>query len=451
MEFNFFSKLLENTYDLINYDEEEEIKTYTFDDYHDLFIEVDKINNTFNIFVEFVHPLYDYEEYEHEGLEQVNYSTYFKSILKDEFIINPQIEGDDYIGAPFDNEKVGYFKIPYDLNFIEIFIRSYDTWMAAVNINSKGICTEDVLKRLEYSKWEVIKNKTINRGYIDKDFYVKRYDFMAISLRKSKQKLSNEIKIDFNNLKLVEYKYYGIKNVLFKTDVGILTSDRDLYEEVINLIEDIEDVSDIKLFTDEENIIYIESESLVAIIPLLKINVDRTRIEEYKYLSQAMIDFKVFAPPQMIEEINFDNLDGELFEKLCFEFLECEGYRDIHPLGKANASDGGCDLFAKDYNGHDWIIQCKHSRRKNGQSFSRSMFSEIPDILEENYSDRYLLIATHDLTPQIVKRIKLINSRQKEDIIHFLPINEFKLSLTKYPKLIYKFKLLENGSEYSLN
>jgi hypothetical protein len=262
------------------------------------------------------------------------------------------------------------------------------------------------------------------------------------------EKFNKEFNIDTNCLISIEKQHYGRRHVLFKLiNDKLLAVKRELYDEVINSIEGVEETFDIKLYTDNKSIIYIKIESIIAIIHISE-NLDYIRTLEYNYLSEAFRTFNDFAPPEMIKDISFENLNDELFEKLCLEFLDCEGYFDIHPLGKTRASDGGCDFFAEKYDNEflgnrrveKWIIQCKYSKSSKAKSFKREMFSEIPDLLEENHSDKYLLLTTVDLTPAAVYRINSINHR-KNNIIEFLAINELKLALCKYPKLIYKYNL----------
>lgn len=204
---------------------------------------------------------------------------------------------------------------------------------------------------------------------------------------------------------------------------------------------------DMKLYINSEKNIYFISKSLVGVISLFD-NVDFARTFEYNYFSEAFITFKEFASPEKVKHISFARLNDELFESLSMDFLNCKGYFDIHTLGITRASDGGKDFFAKkkNYNSIDnnsiekWIVQCKYSCKEKRKSFKREMFSEIPDLLGDNYSDMYLLLTTADLSPQSVERINYLNKKYS-NIIEYYAVNELKLVLCNYPQIIYKYNL----------
>lgn len=284
------------------------------------------------------------------------------------------------------------------------------------------------------------------------DYYVKKiFGNAVISMTCFEKDLCEKFKFNFSQLVEIEKKHVGKDYILFKTKKNeFLGIERKLYEEVISYINMVEDIFDIKVYSDDKTKVYFKIESYICIIEVCS-NLDKIRGIEYEYLSQIFKTYNDFVLPEILCDICFDNLDDKLFEDLCFDILDLEGYFDIHPLGKTRASDGGRDLFAtKNIVSIDgerkiekWIIQCKYSKQKNKNSFPRAMFSEVPDMLEENYSDKFLLITTSELTPQTVARINSINCR-KQNIIEYFAMKELKLVLSRYPNLLYKYKLIKS-------
>ncbi|MEQ3337448.1 hypothetical protein [Clostridium butyricum] len=71
MNYKIFYDYIKNEYDIMYLDKEEDIDKFELEEYNNLFIEVNKEKCKFNIYVEFIHPLYVTEEYEHEGEVEV--------------------------------------------------------------------------------------------------------------------------------------------------------------------------------------------------------------------------------------------------------------------------------------------------------------------------------------------------------------------------------------------
>lgn len=450
MEYKTFYNNINDKYNLFDLEEEDDIDKFEFDDYYNLFIELDKENNTFNIYVEFTHPLYDTEQYEHEGDVEIYYAEYFKNILREKFLSEPEEIFGEYLGAPFDNQKIGYFDIAFDNNYIEKFIDAYKSWQLQINdVETDELDGEIILKNLINAKWATIKRDTISKGYISENYWIKRHDNKIILT--TKNYLGN-FKRYFNvdNLDEIEKMQYGTQFVLFKTKNNhFVAVGRSIYDEVINIVQSVGEEFDMQLYINDEKNMYFSTQSLVGIVMLFD-NIDSARTQEYNYFSEAFITFKEFAPPEKVKHISFESLNDELFENLSMDFLDCKGYFDIHPLGRTRASDGGKDFFAKKKNYapvnensiEQWIVQCKYSNSEKRKYFKREMFSEIPDLLGESDSNKYLLLTTADLSPQAVERINYLN-RKHNNIIVYYAVNELKLALCNYPKLIHKYNLIK--------
>lgn len=452
MDYKIFYDNINAMYDLIDLEEDDEIDKFEFDDFYNLFIEVDKENNTFNIYVEFTHPLYDTEEYEHEGDIEIYYADYFKNILKEKFLSEPEEILGEYLGAPFDNQKIGYFDIAFDSNFVKKFTEAYKYWQQQINdVETEELDGEIILKNLIDAKWATIKRDTINKGYISENYWIKRHDNRIILT--TKNFLENfSVYFNIDDLVEIEKMQYGTRFVLFKIEKNhFVAVERLIYDEVINIAQSVGEEFDIHLYIKNEEVMYFSTQSLVGIVMLFD-NIDFARTLEYNYFTEAFSTFKEFAPPEKVKHISFKHLNDELFENLSMDFLYCKGYFDIHPLGRTRASDGGKDFFAKRKNYtsvnnnliEQWIVQCKYSNSEKRKSFKREMFSEIPDLLGENYSDKYLLLTTADLSPKAVERINYLN-RKYNDIIVYYAVNELKLALCSYPQLIHKYNLIEDN------
>lgn len=455
MDYSEFLEKLKEEYDLFDYCDNDEVEKYSFDDYDNLFIRLNKNRYTFDIFIEFAHPLYDYEQYKHEGAVGIYYAQYFEAILKEKFLANPEESSCNYLGAPFDDQRIGYFNIDFDIDFVSTFIDAYDKWIGTISevmseFEGEELEEEVILRNLAFSKWETLKKEIISKGYINKSNCIKRHDGTVLISPKYYKKCLN---IDFDNLVEVDIQHNGIEFILLKGSAReIVAIKKSTFDEVISAIQLIGETFDINLYTDSANIVYFETESVCGVLSLAK-NIDYIRTREYEYLSKAFTTFKDFAPPEMVSKITFENLDDELFENLAMDLLDCEGYYDIHPLGRTRASDGGRDFFAKrnkySLDGNiveQWIVQCKYSRSEKSKYFRREMFSEVPDLLGENDSDKFLLLTTSNLTPQTVDRIRYIN-KSKGDIIEFFAVSELKLALYKHPKLIQKYGLIKEHKD----
>lgn len=452
MDYETFYHDIKGKYSLFDLEEDDDIDKFEFDDYCNLFIEMDKERGTFNIYVEFIHPIYDTEQYEHECDIEIYYSEYFEDILRNKFLSVPEEIFGEYLGAPFDNQKIGYFKIAFDTNYVEKFIDAYTSWQQQVNyVEIEELDGDVTLKNLINAKWATIKRDIISKGYISESYWVKRHDNKIILT--SKNHLKYFIKyFKINNLIEIKEMQYGTRFVLFKTkNNNFVAIDKSIYDEVMNIIQSVGEELDVKLYVNNEKNMYFSAPSFIGYMILFD-NIDFARTLEYNYFSEAFIKLKEFAPPEKVKHISFKFLNDELFENLSMEFLAYKGYFDIHPLGRTRASDGGKDFFAKrrkytltnDNLIEQWIVQCKYSNSEKRKSFKREMFSEIPDLLGENYSDKYLLITTADLSPRAVERINYLN-RKYNDIIIYYAVNELKLALLNYPQLIHKYNLIENN------
>lgn len=118
-------KNIKELYDLIEEDIDEFTEKYIFEDYYGLVIEINRDTNDFNIYMEFIHPLYDTQEYEYECDVIVYYAKTFEQVLQKLFLEKPQQSSMNYLGAPFDDQCLGYYNMNFDCKLIKIFIKGY--------------------------------------------------------------------------------------------------------------------------------------------------------------------------------------------------------------------------------------------------------------------------------------------------------------------------------------
>ncbi len=451
MSCNDFITKINEKYSLFDYADDEEIMRFLFNDHTDVFIEINEVENTFDIFYEFVHPLYDYEEFEHHGEVVIYESSYLKSILTQSFYAPPEISEFNYIGAPFDDERIGYFGIDIgaNLEFIDMFLSACEKWESTLEgVETEGLTAKQIYFNFLETKWKTFKNSMISRGYILQDNMVKRHDNSIVF-----SFINDGIVINKQDNVLTEIinTHIGVNYFLFEIDGSFYGVDKLFYDEVVSNLLIVDSCSNIQLFSDKSTYLHFKTEAICGFIKLSE-NIDYARYSEYNYLEKAMGTFHKFIPPEKINKIKLNHLGAEQFEKLTMEFLTKERFYDIHPVGKINAYDGGKDLLArkKDYHllsedsNQLWIIQCKFTEKSKKQYFSRSMFTEIPYLLKLNYAHKYLLITSGYLSSASIEMIQCVN-RENNDIITFYQADEFKLALIKYPDLITKYKLIEGG------
>ncbi|WP_338609552.1 restriction endonuclease [Clostridium baratii] len=446
-----FIKTLNEKYSIVLDLEDDDFVRYYFGEYFGIEIQINLEKDSFDIFYEFTYPLYATEEYEHESDVTQYYNIVFEKILNEKFLEKPDVSLGNYLGAPFDDVRIGYFGVEFDIKLVDTFIEAYDIYISLINdVENEDLESEDILNNLYLSKWTTFKDDVTKYGYIDNELYLKR---VSGEVYISTILFEKEIKEKFNINELIEVdidkQHYGKEYIMFKQKNNkIIAIDRKYYDEVINKIQLVEEIYDIKIYTDEKRYIYIKVNSIIAIIPLTD-NINHARVVENNYLKEIVNSYGNYAISNSLSSISFDSLNDKIFEKLSFEFLNLEGYYDVHSVGKTNASDDGCDFYAKKkVLGLDkkvyieqWIIQCKYTKSDKSLSLRKDI-SEVPDILEEKYADKYLLLTTGYLSPSAVHRIHSINSR-KGKIIDYLAIDELKLALREYPQLLSQYNLLK--------
>ena len=103
--------------------------------------------------------------------------------------------------------------------------------------------------------------------------------------------------------------------------------------------------------------------------------------------------------------MDWENIDPQQFEQICYLVLEANGFTQIEWFGKGG-SDKGRDLVAKLHDeplpGHKrytkWIVQCKRLIKKQLQ---KSDISDFLNSCREHEPDNALLIVTNTLSANL--------------------------------------------------
>lgn len=69
-------------------------------------------------------------------------------------------------------------------------------------------------------------------------------------------------------------------------------------------------------------------------------------------------------PDQFIKLRNLPSLKWDLFEALIAEIISCDGAERV--ILTPSQNDKGCDVVVLNWNGENWLIQCKHKRNPRG-------------------------------------------------------------------------------------
>ena len=289
---------------------------------------------------------------------------------------------DEYYLCPGSNDYVGYcnLSILNEAVLIEKFIEVYKNTCKKYKVNS----LKNAIFYLLSKGYKTIDGKEfinpMNNFLITNDllFIQQKYKF--------KQKPKHNI----------SQIYYGKEYRLFKTENSkIVAFDKQCFSDFEEFSSLLGWFYDTKYFVDNDGNILVTNKLIHMFIKANNSTSGYIDLE-YMYLLDSFEKFSAFRKCDELKIIDFSHLDAASFENLCYDFLKASGFQNIHPIGNANASDGGKDLLAEEIiNGlagiekRAYVIQCKHRKTT---SLSRENVLEIDTLLRENNAEKYLLL-----------------------------------------------------------
>jgi hypothetical protein len=402
-------------------------------------IDIDKKNESFDIFHRITFDDESSKELEFENDIKGIYCLNFVDILEKQFKLRPTIEYDDCYGCPGSDELVGFFGNSLDIQIVNEFILAYKKYCNISILPNKEECD---INKISQNVYPFLKQYLKKFGFCErKSFLINNERTIVIST--VNVNIMNLFSHD--TLILIDRVYFGNDYFLGKCCAkDCVVSTR---IEHVKMMHDIQEYmglfSEITYMSDCKKYVYLKDRFIHCVI-LAYVKDEFYQKNEWQIIKNKISSFKPFRLESQIIPIDFTKIDETVFEKLCFELLISKGFNNVHPVGKTNAPDGGRDIFAEEQvqslfglEKRLWIFQCKHSK----QSINRKDVSEINELLEENQADKYGLFCSNYLTSDAIDRIRDKNNKYG-DIIRYWGKNELEIELAKYPNLIYKYNLL---------
>lgn len=418
------------------------VKIYHDDEIYDIYMDLPyyDVNQKF---YESFNGDFDYDE---EGISDNLMQDITKYWLSKElncgFRKMPVEEYDLHYMCPGSNLYLGYFgnKIYDSTVDIKLFIKICKDFAPSCFKDKRGI-------------YHVISETIIDYltmcGYEKSDTKVLRKNTEQIIIAPIDEPLDKYV--DKKDLVIVDELYYGKEYLLFRAENNVNCINIESLTDYENLVNIFGWGKDTEYFTDNQNYFYF-SNSLIHGFAKLNPQPPIYQDLEYMYILVSFDKFKNFRTNSNIELLDFSHLTPNQFENLCYEFLVADGYQNIHPIGNTTAADGGKDLIANEIinskigtEKRAYVIQCKHSKT----SLPREAINEIDTLLRENNAEKYLLICSNDLSPQVIQRLETQNEKRTNKVSYWSKV-EFSTQLNKYPEIIVKFKLLgEKNIKYA--
>lgn len=403
-----------------------------------------EIYDLFETFVEGEPPI-EYDELYSNLMEDI--SKYW--LLKELKATFPKVLSeipDEYYMCPGSNDYVGYcnLSIQNEAVVVEKFVEVYKNCCKKYNSNS-----------LEDAIFEILSDYCCSKDFkfVDNKGFINPMNNLLITndLLYIQQKYKTSQKYKHN----VSQIYYGKEYILLKTEKSkVVAFSKQCFSDFEEFSFLLGWFCDTKYFVDDDGNIFVTNKLIHMFIQAN--NSASSYLDlEYMYLIDSFEKFSAFRKCGELKIIDFSHLDPASFENLCHDFLEAAGFQNIHPIGNANASDGGKDLLAEEIitglagiEKRVYIIQCKYRKTT---SLSRENVLEIDTLLRENNAEKYLLICSNDLTPQTIDRLEKQNERRTNKVVYWGKI-EFAARLQKFPYLISRYKLFgKPNSELKMN
>jgi hypothetical protein len=444
-----FIETLQKKYDLNIDDNEEENVVNMRSLLGEIKLNIHIIDKTFDIYMDF--PFYDEveegdeEEYSNEiqGISEVIFSRELNRF----FNRKPKHEDEIHYLCPGSNEYVGFWDNLIDISIVDTFFRAVNSYHDKYQTI---LPREDTISSIIQAYLKLAQEFLFDHGFKkDKDIFNEDND---IYIGKQNRIVLTTIQHDI--VQLFAYgsafspiinHYHGDECFIAKAinSENMISTNIDNVKLFYNLHDELNIFTEFEYYTDSKKFVYIKSKFFHQLVVIdLRSNISENL--EYDLLIQKLNFFKPFKNKNTIDKIDFSKLNPDDFEKLCFDLLQQKGFINIHPVGKTNAPDGGCDIFAdEEVQGvfgseiRHWIFQCKHSK----SSLNRKDVAEIPDLLREYNADKYGLFCSNSLTPEAIKRLQSLNEKHN-GIVKYWGIIELGAEISQFPELIRKHSLI---------
>lgn len=300
---------------------------------------------------------------------------------------------------------------------------------------------------------EEIQVKTVTRGVFKQES-----SFLAIVCNfVNPENLKEGLRSIMNGQQEVKNVYRGEKYLLCLCDSKTYSFSISLYNELCELIDEVEDTIEIdfrKLYVSidrSENHILVIRTNVASFLLAGLISGDQEE-EERVILSNKLKSSQPFFAFKAPIEFDWENLLGDKdrqFERICELLLQNDSnIKTVIPIGKTRASDRGRDFEVIETLGglsssgeRRWLVQCKFSIN----SISASSISGWTDRVIEHQYDGFWLMTNNDITPNLFDQFKDVENNEKYDIrTKFWQRSDFHIKLNVHSELFI------NGDIFSM-
>lgn len=136
---------------------------------------------------------------------------------------------------------------------------------------------------------------------------------------------------------------------------------------------------------------------------------------------------------ELKDEYNFNSLDPDKWEELCFALIHAKGY----PVKTVNGRGGdeGIDAFIGTYENPSVVFQFKFFRDGWGSKQAKQIEKSFNDALEKRSGFRWVLMCSADPTPAAVKAFEALRAKHPDVEIEYATGSEVKALLIEMPEV----------------
>ncbi len=136
---------------------------------------------------------------------------------------------------------------------------------------------------------------------------------------------------------------------------------------------------------------------------------------------------------ELKDEYNFNSLDPDKWEELCFALMHAKGY----PVKTVNGRGGdeGIDAFIGTYENPSIVFQFKFFRDGWGTKQAKQIEKSFNDALEKRSGFRWVLMCSADPTPAAVKAFEALRAKHPDVEIEYATGSEVKALLIEMPEV----------------
>lgn len=143
-------------------------------------------------------------------------------------------------------------------------------------------------------------------------------------------------------------------------------------------------------------------------------------------------------------DINWELVDDEQFEQLCYDVIYCSKKFDvttIKKMGKSRSRDGGRDIEVQTIERlgtktEKWIVQCKFM--KNNQTLSGSKLTGISDLIEQYSVDGLCIMTSGLIDSTLYDKLAIITKNRKVKLETWSRL-ELERFIARYPVIYNKY------------